>query len=234
MLSPKIKRNILQILPFGLIWLFFSIVYLLLEKGLLGDAQIYPSTGNPYNFEQNFLVTPIASFFTGLILGGVEIRYLSKLFSKKSLGQKILFKTLIYLVFMFTFLFILTLINNSSEVQKSIFSTAVWNNVWVFTTNFAFWSVQIYMAAIIGITLFYTEVSDYLGMGVLHNFFRGKYHHPVEEERIFMFCDMKSSTTIAEKLGHVKFFEMLREYYADLSDPTVDFAVLESQKWFAK
>jgi adenylate cyclase len=58
----------------------------------------------------------------------------------------------------------------------------------------------------------------------LHNFFRGKYHHPVEEERIFMFCDMKSSTTIAEKLGHVKFFEMLREYYADLSDPTVDFA----------
>ena len=30
---------------------------------------------------------------------------------------------------------------------------------------------------------------------------------------------MKSSTTIAENLGHVKYFEMLRDYYADLSEP---------------
>jgi len=38
-----------------------------------------------------------------------------------------------------------------------------------------------------------------------------------------MFLDMKSSTTIAEKLGHVKYFEMLRAYYADLSDPIIQY-----------
>jgi adenylate cyclase len=224
MLPPKAKRNALRIFPFGIIWFIFSIIYLLLEKGLLGDSPIYPSTGNPYSFEHNFIVTPIASFFGGLIIGAVEILYLSKLFTKRSLGQKVLFKTLIYITFMFTFLFGITLINTSIEIQKSIFSTAVWNNVWVFFTNLAFWSVQIYMAAIIGASLFYAEVSDHLGLGVMHNFLSGKYHHPVEEERIFMFCDMKSSTTIAENLGHVKFFEMLREYYADLSDATGEFA----------
>jgi adenylate cyclase len=52
----------------------------------------------------------------------------------------------------------------------------------------------------------------------------GKYHHPVEEERIFMFLDMKSSTTIAESLGHVKYFQMLKEYFFDLSVAVIDYA----------
>src|SRR4030095_2713370 len=39
------------------------------------------------------------------------------------------------------------------------------------------------------------------------------------EERIFMFLDMRSSTTIAENIGHVKFFQMLSECYSDLSEP---------------
>ena len=36
-----------------------------------------------------------------------------------------------------------------------------------------------------------------------------------------MFLDMKSSTTIAEALGHVRYFQLLKEYYYDLSDPIV-------------
>ena len=39
-----------------------------------------------------------------------------------------------------------------------------------------------------------------------------------------MFLDMRSSTTIAENLGHVKYFEMLREYYSDLSDPIIKYS----------
>ena len=77
----------------------------------------------------------------------------------------------------------------------------------------------VYMAAVIIVSLFYAEVSENIGPGVLANFFTGKYHTPIEEERIYMFLDMKSSTTIAENLGHVKYFEMLREYYSDLSEP---------------
>jgi len=83
---------------------------------------------------------------------------------------------------------------------------------------------MLYMAAIIVITQFYSEFSDSLGRGTLRNFFWGTYHHPVQEERIFMFLDMKSSTTIAEKLGHVKYFEMLREYFFDLSSAVIDYA----------
>ena len=78
------------------------------------------------------------------------------------------------------------------------------------------------MAAIIVVSQFYTEVSENIGHGVLNNFFTGKYHAPTEEERIFMFLDMRSSSTIAENLGHVRYFEMLREYYSDMSEAIIE------------
>src|SRR5262249_51255040 len=42
-----------------------------------------------------------------------------------------------------------------------------------------------------------------------------------EEERIFMFLDMKSSTTIAEHLGHVHFYRLLNELFHEISQPVL-------------
>ena len=49
-----------------------------------------------------------------------------------------------------------------------------------------------------------------------------KYHKPIVENRIFMFLDMKSSTTIAEALGHIKYFNLLQTYYDIMSDPIIN------------
>jgi adenylate cyclase len=222
MLSPKIKRNISRIIPFGVIWLVFSIVYTLLERGLIGPLDHYPSTGNPYNFSSNIFITPITALITGLLIGLIEIHYFNKLFLQKSLSKKIIYKSIIYLAIILFFMVSLTLIANCIELQAAVFNKQVWNNVWAFVASYSFFSVLVYIAAIILVSQFYTEVSENIGYGVLANFFTGKYHTPTEEERIFMFLDMKSSTTIAESLGHVKYFEMLREYYSDLSDPVIN------------
>lgn len=224
MLSRKTKRNISRIIPFGLIWLIFSIVYSLLERGLLGNLHNYPSTGNPYNFSSNIFVTPVTALMAGLLIGTIEITYFSKFFRQKKFIQKIIYKTLIYLTIIIVFLLGVTVISNSIQLQTSTFNKLVWNNAWAFFSSYAFWSVEAYIAAIIAVSLFYTEVSENLGHGVLNNFFKGKYHRPIVEERIFMFLDMKSSTTIAENLGHVKYFQMLRDYYSDLSNPIIKYS----------
>jgi len=224
MLSPEIKNNIFRILPFGVIWLIFSIVYTLLERGLLGDLNYYASTGNPYSFNRNIFITPISALITGLLIGTIEILYFNKLFIQKSFTKKIIYKSIIYLAIILLFLTILTVIANSIELQTAVFSNQVWDNVWIFFSSYAFFSVVVYMAAIIVVSQFYMEVSENIGQRVLANFFTGKYHKPTEEERIYMFLDMKSSTTIAENLGHVRYFEMLREYYSDLSDPIIKYS----------
>ena len=224
MLSPQVKRNLFRIIPFGVIWFVFGIVYSLLEKALLGNLKYYPATESPYNFGRNILITSIFSLLTGLFIGTIEILYLNKFFIQKSFSKKILYKTGLYLVTIILFLIAHTVINSCIEMRTTIFNKQVWENSWTFFSNYAFFSVGVYIAAIILISQFYAEVSENIGQVVLFNFFTGRYHRPTEEERIFMFLDMRSSTHIAEQLGHVRYFEMLKAYYSDLSDPIVQYS----------
>ena len=223
MLSPKARRNILRIVPYGMIWLVFSIIYALLEKGLLGSLRYYPATGNNYVFERSIFTTPFSALLTGILIGVLEIVYFRRWFVKKSFTKKILYKSLIYIVIILLFLTI-TLIATSNNIPAAISSKTFWFSALAFLTDYSMLSVMLYIASIIVVTQFYTEVSESMGPGVLSNFFMGKYHSPIEEERVFMFLDMKSSTEIAEKLGHVKYFEMLKDYFSDLSGPVIDYA----------
>jgi len=222
-LTPKNKRDFYRIIPFGMIWLTYGIIYVLLEKGLLYDLDFYPSTGNPYKFGSNTVVTLLVGAIFGLLMGTFEIRVLNNLFVNHSFGRKILSKTLIYVLLMITFVIVVSVIGYSVKLGMSIFDQQIWVNIWIFLSSVTFWTFQLYLAATIVVSLFYSEVRDNIGMSVLYNFLIGKYHKPIQEDRIFMFLDMNSSTTIAEKIGHVKYFEMLREYYSDLSDPIIQY-----------
>jgi adenylate cyclase len=223
MLSPKTRRNINRVIPFGVLWFIFSFIYCVLEKGILGQLRSYPATGVEYNFGKNLVVIPIVGLLIGLFTGILEIGHFSRWFRKKSFTTKIVFKSLIYLVIVIVFL-VVSMFINALSIQGGHTFSHLSAQVLAFFTHYAIISTLIYVAAVIVIAQFYTEFSDSLGQGTLSNFFLGTYHHPVEEERIFMFLDMKSSTTIAEKLGHVKYFEMLKEYFFDLSGAVIDHA----------
>ncbi|PZR07142.1 MAG: adenylate/guanylate cyclase domain-containing protein [Flavobacterium psychrophilum] len=221
MLSPKNKRNIARVLPYGVLWFIFGLIYCIVEKSLLGNMDHYPATGVHYDFSSNVIVIPIAGLMMGLMTGVLEIRYFNNWFIKKSFARKIIVKSFIYLVIVIAFLIIITIINMLyNEDKRSL--TDLSSPSWAFFTDYGLMGVVLYMASIVVIAQFYAEFSDSIGQGTLHNFFMGKYHHPIVEERIFMFLDMKSSTTIAEKLGHVMYFEMLKEYFFDLSEAVID------------
>ncbi|TDQ08322.1 adenylate/guanylate cyclase domain-containing protein [Pedobacter metabolipauper] len=223
MLSPRNRRNIGRIIPYGVLWFIFSVIYCILEKSILGNLDHYPSTGVPYNFARNITIIPVAGLMMGMMTGILEIGYFSKWLIKKSFTRKILFKSLIYLVIVVVFLIIITVINmlyNKDNYSLENLSSPAW----AFFTDYALMGIMLYIASIIVISQLYAEFSESIGTGTLRNFFLGKYYHPIEEERIFMFLDMKSSTTIAENLGHVKYFEMLREYFFDLSGSVIDYA----------
>ena len=65
---------------------------------------------------------------------------------------------------------------------------------------------------------FVRSVHKKFGTRVFINTLLGKYQDPKEEDLIFMFIDMKHSTTIAEELGHVKYSSFIRDYYRLLSN----------------
>lgn len=69
---------------------------------------------------------------------------------------------------------------------------------------------------------FIKQVDKKFGPGNLWRMLTGKFHRPQEDERIFMFLDLKDSTTIAETLGHIRYSKMIQDCFQDL-DAVQDF-----------
>ncbi|MCA6078912.1 adenylate/guanylate cyclase domain-containing protein [Fulvivirga sedimenti] len=61
------------------------------------------------------------------------------------------------------------------------------------------------------------QVNLLLGEGKIADLLLGRFYTPREEERIFMFLDLQSSTQIAEKLGHVKYSRFIQDCFSDLA-----------------
>lgn len=223
MTAPNHKRNFTRILPFSVIWLIFSLIYTILERGLLGELPYYPSSGIQYIFKQNIVVIPLLATLFGTIIGILEILYFNKWLIQISFTKKILYKSFVYLfiiLFLLTVIFLTAISTSTVAISSRNFCFIMWS----FFTDYSFLGILTYISSIIVITQFYTEVSESMGTGLLNNFFLGKYYKPVEEERIFMFLDMKSSTHIAEELGHVLYFKMLQQYFSDLSGAVIDYS----------
>ncbi len=78
------------------------------------------------------------------------------------------------------------------------------------------------MVSIFSVILIFSalvQINSLHRKGELFNFVTGRYHQPVEADRIFAFVDLKGSTSIAEKLGHYQFGLFLKDYYSDLTEP---------------
>ncbi len=57
---------------------------------------------------------------------------------------------------------------------------------------------------------------------MLGYFAAGVYRRPKAEERVFLFVDLVGSTQLAERLGSARYFELLRRFVDDLSDPVLE------------
>lgn len=82
--------------------------------------------------------------------------------------------------------------------------------------NVLSWSI------VVGFTQLLLQINSKFGQGALGNIIRGKYNTPKEERRIFMFLDLNSSTSMAERLGDEKYHELLKDFFSDITNPILD------------
>jgi len=143
------------------------------------------------------------------LLPGAEMR-----FRRWSFTKILVFKTLLYTAVIYAVTVALTIIVGLFEGRKM-------NELPAFLASMDLLVLVVYSLVIYGLIVFFLQVNHLLGEGILWKFIRGKYHKPREEERIFMFLDMKSSTTIAEQLGHVRFYTLLNELFHEISQPVL-------------
>lgn len=83
--------------------------------------------------------------------------------------------------------------------------------------KYYYWITLIYTFAMAMVISFINQMNKKFGPGVLIPLLLGKYRNPKEEQRIFMFMDLKSSTAHAEKLGHIKYSALIRDSFIDIN-----------------
>jgi adenylate cyclase len=77
------------------------------------------------------------------------------------------------------------------------------------------------LAFAIGMSIFGNlvfEMGGLLGFGTLKNLLTGRYVQPKREQKVFLLIDMKDSTGIAERLGAIRFHELLNLFFRDIAD----------------
>jgi adenylate cyclase len=157
--------------------------------------------------------TLIAGLTVGIIGGSVVVFVWEKWLRTKSYGWALNSIFWSYLLLYFIVALISGLFFYSGLFNQSISDPKLWQFVITHIANiedlknFLFWLI------ILTGTLVILQVNDKYGPGVFASFLLGRYFHPKKEERIFMFLDLRSSTSIAEKLGESTYFNFLKEVF---------------------
>lgn len=133
---------------------------------------------------------------------------------KFSFGKIILIKSVIYLGgFMVSAGFVYLIMSQFDFFPKGAFREIL--NLkpayWMISFAFLFLTFQILLVN------FVVQTIKKFGVNNLFNFISGKYQQPVVEDRIFLFMDLKSSTTYAEKLGNIKYSQLIKDCFDDIN-----------------
>lgn len=198
----------LQMIPVWIVlWLFF--VFLRNYGHLIGNVE---SPLSKLGSGQGLVIGVLVGSLAGIIYTSVELLFERRFFQKQSYARIIAGK----LVFFFIGVKILLLfgLNAINSIDPTIFESM---ELVALLRSESYWVVFIYFTVVASLISFLRMISRKFGPGVLWNMFIGRYQNPREEQRIFMFLDLRSSTTIAEKLGHVKFSKLIQDCFADLT-----------------
>lgn len=80
----------------------------------------------------------------------------------------------------------------------------------------------VFGAAMVFIGTFVFEMGRLLGWVTLKNLLTGRYVQPKREQKVFLLVDMTDSTGHAERLGPIRFHELLNDFFRDVADAALE------------
>lgn len=181
----------------------FGVIYILFADGLV-----------LYSLINGF----IGGGLIGLSVAVLELYLFTGSLRKQRFIVLLLMRTGLYLILIS--LIILTVLVTSRSLRSHqdffevLFSEEFHRYIW----EEDFIIAVVYTLAVAVIVNFTRLMNRKMGQGVLWSFMTGRYYHPHEEERIFMFLSLYSSDTIAGKLGEIQFHHFLNDFFYDITE----------------
>ena len=209
--QPAFLLRIRQVMQITVLWIIAGV---LVE---LNNAINYDVTTRSHYFHfifgnnafEHLLITASGPLVGGLFAGSFIVFYQREKVRGRTYKEKLLIHSSLYVFYLLVFIGgvgILGALNNTADApfwvkfREDVFSLRVLRLIFI-------WYFIVVM------TIFFLNVNEKYGAGVLRGLLLGKYHKPGKEERVFMFLDLKGSTAMAEQIGDEKYFAMLRYFY---------------------
>lgn len=201
------KRNIRSMLIFTAFTTAISFIFAILYRG--------------------FLLTPVLNhiffgIFFGLITSYLEFFFLEKRLRRMKFIAAVIIRSMLYIVLFIFLIFLIYKVNVGFHNEQFLENAKRFGTISNFFQSKDFIVMITVCVLMIFFINFVRQINRLMGQNVLLNYVMGKYQLPLEEELIFMFLDLKSSTTIAERIGLEKNHEFLNDFFYDMTDPILE------------
>ena len=197
-MSPENSLRIQNITLFVTIGLGFGILY---------NFLFYPHTLT------EFIEAASISIFIGIFLGSLEEFALKSFFTRIPFYQVLLIRTFLFSAIISLILSLVLSIEIAFDEGLTYFEALIF-----YFKGPLFLRDVAFSLGFVFLIIFIIQVIQLLGKGNFIRLLLGVYHQPREVERIFMFIDLKGSTTIAERLDNLTYSNFIKDFFYDISD----------------
>ncbi|WP_111308055.1 adenylate/guanylate cyclase domain-containing protein [Confluentibacter sediminis] len=189
-------------------WILALLLFAYLKFGDFNDTFLFELYGTEMVSKKAIYIFALKyGLIVGLLFSLLHIYVYPKIIKNPSFAKNIIARTICFLICFKIAVNILTssyfgfesLIIDNENQRKSL------------------QTLFIYSVLINFLIDFFLLMIKNLGPEYFFNLIRGKYYRPREENRIFMFLDLASSTTIAERIGHIAYSSLLQDCFRELT-----------------
>lgn len=212
-LKEKIKIWFAQTLKSLRYHLIFWNISLFFYLFLTGDKSLFVNYHDLLPKDTLLANTLFISLIISLVFTFLDIFFSERMMRLSPIRNMIFLRSFLYFALGFSLLFLSA--NKNLDIRTIIDYPTFLKYLPDTELRHIRFFVYFYLACIANGT--FREMYKKIGVGNFFNWFFGRLNKPSEEKKIFMFIDMKSSTTKAEVLGHKKFSHLVQDVFNDMS-----------------
>ena len=219
-MNLKLKIKLSKVLVITTAWAIVGIIIAVYDH-LAIISGFSAGFSEKYSFVQSLVMSSGAGIFASFMAGPFLIFYIQDKFQDRSYGASILAVCISFIIIVSLITVVMGLIIApvwsghplSHPEAQAQFISFIKNPIHL--KNILVWSI------VVSLTQLFLQINNKFGHGVLLNFIKGRYRKPRKEDRIFMFLDLKSSTSIAEKIGDEDYHELLKDFFSDITNSII-------------
>lgn len=210
--STKFQLKLRKVIYITFAWICLSLFQVFYDYLI-----VVSYTDNPALFRLPAVLasTILIAFIAGILGGSFIVNKIEPWLRSLPFWKALLFLFSFYGIAGFCLMSLGSLIYQSMVLHASPFDAVVLGAVKKFLSGLDFIKLFISWGIIFLGTIVSLLVYDKYGPGNFRNLLLGRYFHPRTEKRIFMFLDIRSSTTIAERIGDEQYFRFIHDFIND-------------------